>query len=34
MKKYPVKKMLKDAKVTQIYEDTHQIQKLIIAVKL
>jgi len=34
MKEYPVEKMLRDAKVTQIYEGTNQIQRLIIAAKL
>ncbi len=34
MKEYPVEKMMRDAKVTQIYEGTNQIQRLIIASKL
>jgi len=34
MKEYPVEKMLRDAKVTQIYEGTNQIQRLVIASKL
>jgi len=31
MKEYPVEKMMRDAKITQIYEGTNQIQQLIIA---
>lgn len=31
MKDYPVEKLMRDAKVTQIYEGTNEIQKLIIA---
>ncbi len=31
MKEYPVEKMMRDAKITQIYEGTNQIQRLIIA---
>ena len=34
MKEYPVEKMMRDAKVTQIYEGTNQIQRMIIASKL
>lgn len=34
MKEYPVEKMMRDAKVTQIYEGTNQIQRIIIASKL
>ncbi len=34
MKEYPVEKMMRDAKVTQIYEGTNQIQRLVIASKL
>ncbi|OQA22943.1 MAG: Acyl-CoA dehydrogenase [Actinobacteria bacterium ADurb.Bin346] len=34
MKEYPVEKMLRDAKITQIYEGTNQIQKNIIALDL
>jgi len=30
MKEYPVEKMMRDAKITQIYEGTNQIQRLII----
>jgi butyryl-CoA dehydrogenase len=31
MKEYPVEKMMRDAKITQIYEGTNQVQRLIIA---
>ena len=34
MKEYPVEKMMRDAKVTQIYEGTNQIQRIVIASKL
>ena len=34
MKEYPVEKMFRDAKITQIYEGTNQIQKNIIALGL
>ncbi|MEO0050036.1 MAG: acyl-CoA dehydrogenase family protein [candidate division WOR-3 bacterium] len=34
MKDYPVEKMMRDAKITQIYEGTNQIQRLIIASEL
>lgn len=34
MKDYPVEKMMRDAKITQIYEGTNQIQRLVIANKL
>ena len=30
MKEYPVEKMMRDAKVTQIYEGTNQIQRVVI----
>jgi len=30
MKEYPVEKMMRDAKITQIYEGTNQIQRLVI----
>jgi butyryl-CoA dehydrogenase len=33
MKEYPVEKMLRDAKITQIYEGTNQIQQEIIALQ-
>ena len=31
MKDYPVEKMMRDAKITQIYEGTNQIQRVVIA---
>ncbi|MDQ1351812.1 MAG: hypothetical protein QG657_2117, partial [Acidobacteriota bacterium] len=34
MKEYPVEKMMRDAKVTQIYEGANQIQRNVIAAKL
>lgn len=34
MKDYPVEKMMRDAKITQIYEGTNQIQRLVIASNL
>ena len=34
MKEYPVEKMMRDAKITQIYEGTNQIQRVIIASNL
>ncbi|UCF77751.1 MAG: acyl-CoA dehydrogenase family protein [Candidatus Eiseniibacteriota bacterium] len=34
MRDYPVEKMMRDAKITQIYEGTNQIQKSIIALSL
>jgi len=34
MKDYPVEKMMRDAKITQIYEGTNQIQRLVIANRL
>ncbi|HAS83167.1 MAG TPA: acyl-CoA dehydrogenase [Verrucomicrobia bacterium] len=34
MKEYPVEKMMRDAKITQIYEGTNQIQREVIAAKL
>ncbi len=34
MKEYPVEKMFRDAKITQIYEGTNQIQRNIIALEL
>ena len=30
MKEYPVEKMMRDAKITQIYEGTNQIQRDVI----
>jgi len=34
MKDYPVERMMRDAKVTQIYEGTNQIQRIIIGKSL
>ncbi len=34
MKEYPVEKMMRDAKITQIYEGTNQIQRTVIASSL
>jgi alkylation response protein AidB-like acyl-CoA dehydrogenase len=34
MKEFPVERMLRDAKVTQIYEGTNQIQRLVVAREL
>jgi acyl-CoA dehydrogenase len=34
VKEYPVEKMMRDAKVLQIYEGTSQIQRLVIARQL
>ena len=34
MKEYPVEKMMRDAKITQIYEGTSQIQREIIGLAL
>ncbi len=34
MKEYPVEKMMRDAKITQIYEGTNQIQRAVIASQL
>jgi len=34
MKEYPVEKMFRDAKITQIYEGTNQIQKNVIGIEL
>ena len=34
MKNYPVEKYMRDAKITQIYEGTNQIQRMIIAREL
>ena len=31
LKKYPVERMLRDAKVTEIYEGTSEVQKIVIA---
>ena len=34
MKEYPVEKMMRDAKITQIYEGTNQIQRMVMARQL
>ncbi|HEX3043119.1 MAG TPA: acyl-CoA dehydrogenase family protein [Bacillota bacterium] len=34
MKEYPVEKMMRDAKITQIYEGTNQIQRQVVALEL
>lgn len=34
MKEYPVEKMMRDAKITQIYEGTNQIQREVVALEL
>ena len=34
MKDYPIEKYMRDAKITQIYEGTNQIQRNIIALSL
>ena len=34
MREYPVEKMMRDAKITQIYEGTNQIQRNVIALQL
>ena len=31
VKEYPVERMMRDAKITQIYEETSQIQKIVIS---
>jgi alkylation response protein AidB-like acyl-CoA dehydrogenase len=31
MRNYPVEKYMRDAKITQIYEGTNQIQRLVVA---
>ena len=31
LKKYPVERMMRDAKVTEIYEGTSEVQKIVIA---
>ena len=34
MREYPVERFMRDAKITQIYEGTNQIQRLVIAREL
>jgi butyryl-CoA dehydrogenase len=34
MREYPVEKMMRDAKITQIYEGTNQIQREVVALEL
>jgi butyryl-CoA dehydrogenase len=34
MRDYPIEKFMRDAKITQIYEGTNQIQRNIIALQL
>jgi butyryl-CoA dehydrogenase len=34
MKEYPAEKMMRDAKITQIYEGTNQIQREVIALNM
>ena len=34
MKDYPVEKLMRDAKILQIYEGTNQIQRMVIARQL
>ena len=34
MKDYPVERMMRDAKVTQVYDEPNQIQRLLIAQQL
>jgi len=34
MREYPVEKLVRDAKILQIYEGTNQIQRLVIAREL
>ena len=31
VKEYPVERMMRDAKITQIYEGTNEVQRLVIA---
>ena len=31
IREYPVEKLFRDAKITQIYEGTNQIQKMVVA---
>jgi alkylation response protein AidB-like acyl-CoA dehydrogenase len=34
IREYPVEKLFRDAKITQIYEGTNQIQKMVVASQL
>jgi alkylation response protein AidB-like acyl-CoA dehydrogenase len=34
VKDYPVERMMRDAKITQIYEGTNQVQRVVIARQL
>jgi alkylation response protein AidB-like acyl-CoA dehydrogenase len=34
VKDYPVERMMRDAKITQIYEGTNQVQRIVIARQL
>jgi butyryl-CoA dehydrogenase len=34
MKEFPVEKRMRDAKITQIYEGTNQVQRNVIALEL
>jgi alkylation response protein AidB-like acyl-CoA dehydrogenase len=34
MREYPVERFMRDAKITQIYEGTNQIQRLVVAREL
>jgi alkylation response protein AidB-like acyl-CoA dehydrogenase len=34
MQEYPVERMMRDAKITQIYEGTNQIQRMVMARQL
>ena len=34
VKEYPVERMLRDAKITQIYEGTNQVQRIVMARQL
>ena len=34
VKEYPVERMMRDAKITQIYEGTNQIQRMVMARQL
>jgi acyl-CoA dehydrogenase len=34
IREYPVERMMRDAKITQIYEGTNQVQRIIVANQL